>query len=133
MITRIARSEETETASWGLLLNFAFAPVGGCQQKVKFGDRVLWAFDAFDKAHFLSLAGPTTVVVGRPATFIVTDGGSGEAIANATVSSTIEGGQVGVADADGKVELTFRTAGVHSLKAERADSLRSNRVDVIVI
>lgn len=94
---------------------------------------MLWAFDAFDKAHFLSLAGPATVVEGRPATFVVTDGASGEAIANATVSSTTGGGPVGVAGADGKVELVFRTAGVHSLKATRADSLRSNRVDVIVV
>ncbi|KAF7790668.1 hypothetical protein EIP86_001624 [Pleurotus ostreatoroseus] len=132
LITRIARSEQTATEFWGLLLNFQFAPVGGCQQQVKLGDKVLWAFDAFDKTHFLSLAGPVTAGVGKPATFTVTDGSSGDAVANATVRSTGGGEPVAVTDRDGRVQLTFHTAGVHSLKADRADSLRSNKVDVIV-
>ena len=91
LITRIAQSEQTATEFWGLLLNFQFAPVGGCQQQVKLGDKVLWAFDAFDKTHFLSLAGPVTTGAGKPATFTVTDGSSGDAVANATVRSTSGG------------------------------------------
>ena len=129
-ITRIARSEETSTEFWGILLNFVFTPVGGCQQEVKLGDKVLWAFNAFNVAHFLSLDGPVAAIAGRPATFTVTDGGSGVVIANATVASP--GGPSGVTDAEGKVSLTFRTAGLHTLKAERADSIRSNAVTVFV-
>jgi len=33
---------------WGLLVNNAFADVGGCQYQLDGGDEVLWAYDAFD-------------------------------------------------------------------------------------
>ena len=129
-ISRIADSEQTTTEFWGLLVNFTFTPVGGCQQEVAFGDHVLWAFNAFGVDHFLKLDGPSLAVVGRPATFTVTDGMNGTAIANATVVAP--GAPAATSDAEGKVKLTFRTAGIHSAKASRADSIRSNAVTVLV-
>ena len=130
-VSRIARSEQTDTKFWGLLLDFAFTPVGGCQQEVKAGDHVLWAFDAFNAAHFLSLAGPGAAAPGRPVTFTVTDGATGAAIANATVVSP--GARPAVSDANGKVKLTFTSRGEHSVKASRPDSIRSNAVKVVVV
>ena len=49
---------------------------------MQLNDKVLFAFDAFHKAHFLELAGPggVAVKVGEPATFTVTDGSTGALI-----------------------------------------------------
>ena len=131
LITRIARSAQTDTEFWGILLNFEFTPVGGCQQEVAFGDHVLWAFDAFNAAHFLSLAGPGAAAPGRPVMFTVTDGATGDAIANATLVSP--GAHTVVTDAQGKAKLTFTSKGTHSVKASRPDSIRSNAVKVVVV
>lgn len=127
-ITRIADSAQTDTQFWGILLNFVFTPVGGCQQQVASFDHVLWAFDAFNAQHFLKLEGPRIVHRGKPAIFTVVDGlnNTNTPIANATVGGATTG-------ADGQVTLSFENLGVHSLKATRADSIRSNRLDVLVI
>lgn len=125
-ITRIAENTGTDDAAWGILLGFQFTPVGGCQQEVKDGDHVLWAFDAFNKQHFLKLDGPTTARVNVPINFIVTDGATGSPIQGATVGSS------GVSDANGKVEFVFQARGIRSLKAERNDSIRSNGVTILV-
>ncbi len=47
-------------------MNFKFSSVGGCQERIKGGDEVLWAFDAFSKTQAAKLAGPTSATVGRP-------------------------------------------------------------------
>ena len=54
-ITSIGTSTQTATMFWGLLVNYKFTPVGGCQFEVKAGDQVLWAFDAFSKNYFLKV------------------------------------------------------------------------------
>lgn len=41
---------------WGLLVDGAFTPVGGCQFRSEAGDEVLWAYDAFSSKPFLRLA-----------------------------------------------------------------------------
>lgn len=127
-ITRISTSEETDTQFWGILLNFVFTPVGGCQQQVKtLDDHVLWAFDAFNAEHFLKLDGPHVVRAGTPVQFTVVDG-----INNTNVP--LAGARVDghVTDSNGQVVLTFPSAGLHSLKATRPASIRSNRLDVLV-
>ncbi len=131
LITRIASSEQTATEFWGILIDFQFIPVGGCQQQVKHGDKVLFAFNAFNKTHFLSLAGPKAAAVNSTTTFTVTDGASGEKIANATVVA-LRGGPVGITNADGEVSLEFGKTGVHVVKAFRQDSIRSNHVKLVV-
>ena len=55
-ITRVSSSPQTETKGWGLLVNWQQTVVGGCQQEIKPGDHVLWAYDAFNPARsFLQL------------------------------------------------------------------------------
>jgi prenyltransferase beta subunit len=68
----------TEGAYWGVLVNNAFASVGGCQYELGPDDEVLWAYDAFKERPFLALlpvddgysAGPrpltATAELGKP-------------------------------------------------------------------
>ena len=124
-ISSIAGQSQTSTQFWGLLLNFQFTPVGGCQQQVKTGDEVLWAFDAFSKNSFLKLSGPKTAMVGKAVTLTVKDGSTGNAVAGATVN-----GQT--SDVDGKVSVVFGKKGVVTVKAEKEGSVRSNAVPLLV-
>ncbi|KAI0071646.1 hypothetical protein K474DRAFT_1668819 [Panus rudis PR-1116 ss-1] len=129
-ITRIASDTGDGDIAWGILVDFQFTPVGGCQQEVKDGDYVLWAFDAFTKAHFLKLSGPTTARVNQLVTFVVTDGATGEKLAGARVAGD---GFSGTTDGNGEVQFKFTSHGLHSFKAEREDSIRSNRAAVLVL
>lgn len=123
-ITRVAGDNATSTQFWGFAVNFKFASSGGCQTRVNQGDEVLWVFDAFSKTHILKLAGPSAATTGAPVTVSVTEGG-GAPIPGATVG----GAQTG---ADGKATLSFAEAGIYRLKAERADSVRSNAISVCI-
>jgi len=125
-ITRIGASAETSTQFWGLLLDFQFTPVGGCQQEVTTLQHILWAFDAFNKAFFLKASGPAVAIVGKPAVYTVIDGTTGALIADAVIGGT-------VTDAEGKATITFEHPGLQTLKAERSDSIRSNAVTTLVI
>jgi len=125
-ITSIGGDAQTDTEFWGILLDFRLTPVGGCQQRVKFQDNLLWAFDAFNKAHFLKLEGPHTAHRNQPVTLTVTDGATGGPIAGAAVR-----GQT--SDADGRVSVTFGDVGVEGVKAEKSDSLRSNKLEIVVL
>ena len=100
-------------------MNFKFSQVGGCQEIVKGGDEVLWAFDAFSKAHAAKLTGPTAATTGQPFAVTVTDGANGAALAGSSVGGAVTG-------ADGRATLTFDQPGIYRLKASRADSVRSN-------
>lgn len=121
LISRIGGETQTSTQFWGVLLNGALTPVGGCQQQVTTGDEVLWAFDAFSKSHVLKLAGPRSARVGQPATYHLTDAQTGAAVAGADVNG-------GTTDAAGNATLTFTAPTVVRVKGERADSIRSNAV-----
>jgi hypothetical protein len=111
--------------SWGYALNFTPSQVGGCQQQVQGGDDVLFAYDFFSKVHLLKLVGPGAANVGEPVRVTVTDGQNGTPVAGASVDGQVTG-------ADGSATFTFSTVGVHPLKAERADSVRSNTLGVCV-
>lgn len=130
-ITRIGSDAQTSSQFWGILLNYQFTPVGGCQQRVHFGDEVLFAFDAFSKQHFLKLSGPHVAHAGQPTTVTATDGQNGQPIAGATVGPIDNTGSA-TTDANGKAQVTFRSPGIKRLKAERADSIRSNALRVVV-
>lgn len=125
-ITSIGGDTETDTQFWGLLLDFQFTPVGGCQQEVKFGNEVLWAFDAFNANAFLKLTGPVTTRVNKDVVLTVTDGSSGSPIEGAAVDGK-------VTDVNGHVTLTFTTPGVKTLKAEKESAIRSNGLVVLVV
>ncbi|KAF8972319.1 hypothetical protein BDZ97DRAFT_1901378 [Flammula alnicola] len=125
-ITSIGGDTQTATQFWGILLDFQFIPVGGCQQEVKASDEVLFAFDAFSKAHFLKLSGPKEAHAGKPAVFTVTDGTTGAPVAGADID-----GQT--SDANGKVSVTFGKTGLNGVKATKSDSIRSNQVEILVV
>ena len=110
---------------WGYALNFVAAVAGGCHVQVKAGDEVLFGYDFFSKAHVLRLTGPSTAVVGEPTTVRVVDGGDGSPIAGASVGGATTG-------LDGTAGVTFSSPGVQRLKAERADSVRSNALSIAV-
>jgi hypothetical protein len=132
-ITRIGPDTQTATQFWGLLGNYQFTPSGGCQTKLADGDDVLWAYDAFNKAHFLKLDGPRLVDTDQPYTVTVTDGSTGQPVADATVTARTTDGALAdqTTDAAGHATFTATHLGVARLKAERPDSIRSNRLDVI--
>ncbi|KAJ7231165.1 hypothetical protein B0H12DRAFT_1146858 [Mycena haematopus] len=125
LITSIGGSTETDTEFWGLLLNFQFTSVGGCQQEVNAGDHILWAFNAFNAKHFLKLVGPRNATQNAPTKFVVTDGMTGDPVEGATVDGE-------TSNAIGVVIITFGKKGPHGLKATMDGSIRSNqlRVDV---
>ncbi|KAE9388287.1 hypothetical protein BT96DRAFT_890637 [Gymnopus androsaceus JB14] len=126
LITSIGPDAQTDTEFWGLLVNFQFAQVGGCQLEVKPGQKVLWAFNAFNVTAFLDLSGPTIVQRGQRAAFRVIDGESRNPIARAIV-----GGQL--TDINGHVQLVFNAAGEISLKASKEGTIRSNALNVLVV
>jgi hypothetical protein len=124
-IDRIGPDANSSTAFWGYALNFKPTQVGGCQQRVAAGDEVLFGYDFFSKAHLLRLGGPATAEAGQPITVTVTDGQDGSPMAGASVGGQLTG-------ADGTAQVSFAATGVQRLKAERADSLRSNALVVCV-
>jgi hypothetical protein len=125
IVTEVNGERATSSEFWGYAVNFKFAGEGGCQTRVHQSDEVLWIFDAFSKAHALKLAGPSSATTGAPVTVQVTDGANGAPIAAASVG----GAQTG---ADGRATVSFADAGVHHLKAQRADSVRSNTLTLCV-
>ena len=126
-ITRIGPDAQTTTQFWGILVNYQFTPVGGCQFETKANDEILWAFDAFNKSHFLKLTRDSTrpVKAGVPFTVTVTDGKDGKVIQGAAV-----GGQF--TDVNGQARITFTKPGKSFIKAERSDSIRSNGLTIII-
>jgi hypothetical protein len=80
---------------------------------------VVWAFDAFSKTHALRLTGPDSAKTGQPVTVRVVDSSSGAPISGASVNGATTG-------ADGNASFSIAQPGVYRVKAERADSVRSN-------
>jgi hypothetical protein len=115
---------------WGYALNYAPVNVGGCQQRVKTGDEVLFAFDFFSSdpalpsKPLLRLSGPAKVATGAQVTLTVTEG-FGRPFAGATVAGLQTG-------ADGAATVTFASPGLVRLKAEAAGTIRSNAIAICV-
>ncbi|KZS90429.1 hypothetical protein SISNIDRAFT_415355 [Sistotremastrum niveocremeum HHB9708] len=125
-ITTIAGVAETATQFWGILLDFQFTPVGGCQQEVTSGQEVLFAFDAFNKSFFLKASGPPVAKLGKAVVVTVIDGMSGVPIQGASIGGVLT-------DVNGHASITFATVGLKKLKATRSDSIRSNAVEILVV
>src|SRR5205807_9916464 len=124
-IDRIGPDAATSSQFWGYALNYKTTNVGGCQQQVGAGDEVLFAYDYFSKAHLLKLAAPATANAGEPFTVTVVDGQDGSPQPAASVGGATTG-------PDGRATLTFDQPGHYALKADRADSVRSNAAVVCV-
>jgi hypothetical protein len=121
----VAGEAANTTQFWGLVVNFQFSQTGGCTTKVNNGDEVLWVFDAFSKTHVLKLAGPASATTGSPVTVQATNADDGSPAVGATVNGATTA-------ADGMATLSFADAGVYKLKADRADSVRSNAITLCV-
>lgn len=118
-VSRVGPDPQTQSQFWGVFVNGVASQVGGCQQRVRQGDEVVWAFDAFSKSHALRLTGPASVTTGRQVAVRVTDSATGAPIAGAGIAGTVTGG-------DGNATFSLSDPGVYRLKAERSDSVRSN-------
>ncbi|KAG6847507.1 hypothetical protein H0H93_007673 [Arthromyces matolae] len=126
LITKIAGiPKQTNTKKfWHLILNYRDASVGGCQLRVKFLDEILFAFS--DTNATLRLNGPRVALKGVPIALSVTNGSTGFPVAGASVANKVTG-------ADGFVSVVFPSVGRHSLKAEKAGVIRSNKLVVDVV
>ncbi len=55
LVSRIGPDSANDSQFWGQYVNSEASQVGGCQEIVKTGDEVLWAYDAFSKERVLKL------------------------------------------------------------------------------
>lgn len=125
-ITSIGNTSQTKSEYWNILINYNFMEVGGCQQQVKHGDDILFAFDAFNKKHLLKLEALNYVSkIGSPFVVKVIDG-----LTNQPIEGAIVGNQL--TNTNGFATLVFNSLGVQKLKAERSDSIRSNAIVIHV-
>ena len=108
-------------------MNYQFTPVGGCQDEVKAGDKVLWAYNAFNLERFLEVS-PAEVVVkkGKNQTVKVIDGSTGTPVQGAVIDGV-------TTDANGDAVLNFEKVGFFEYKATAEASLRSNALYVTVV
>lgn len=132
-ITRVGQDTQTDTAFWGLLVDWQFTDVGGCQQRVTAQDEdVLIAYDAFGKQYFLKMELVTTGRIERDeeVQVRVTDGVTGVVVPGAVVEGS--DGVEAVVDAEGLATVSWGTRGKKALKASHPDAVRSNKVVVKV-
>jgi hypothetical protein len=127
LITRIGpdRSNAAANEFWGIALNFRPSDLGGCQQQVRAGDDVLFAYDFFSKEEILRLTGSRSARVGRTIRVKVVDGRNG---------SPVQGARVGGerTNSSGNASIVARRPGTLELKAERRGAVRSNELAVRV-
>ena len=127
-ISRIGSSSETATQFWGTLVDFQFTPVSDCQEEIHYGDLPLWAYDAFNKAHFLDVTpGYMAVSPGASVTVVVTDGSTGQPVSGASINSVST-------DANGNAAFNApKVPGCYQFKATKSDSIRSNAFYLSVV
>ena len=125
LVDRVGPDSATQSQFWGQFVNSKPSQVGGCQEIVGAGDEVLWAFDAFSKQHVLRLSGPTSATTGQVVDVTVVDGQDGSPVAAAEVRGELTG-------TDGHAQFAIGEPGVYSIKATRADSVRSNAISLCV-
>jgi hypothetical protein len=124
LIERIGPDTNTPQKFWGVYKNSVASNFGGCQTRVGQGDEVLWAYAAFG-SPVLRLAGPGAATTGRQVGLRVTNGETGAPEAGAAVGGATTG-------PNGAASLTFSTAGIYRLKADRANAIRSNTLVLCV-
>jgi hypothetical protein len=108
-----------------LYVNWAFAEVGGCGQRVSGGEDVLFAYEDFNASPILRLTGPGSATTGQGVPLRVVDGLTGAAQAGATVGGATSG-------PDGTALVSFAQKGIYRLKAEKPDAIRSNTLVLCV-
>jgi hypothetical protein len=113
------------TQFWSLWINHTFSDKGGCQKRVLTGQDVLWAAVPFSVDVPLKLTGPAAVRTGQPVQVRVVDGQTGAAQPDATVGGA-------TTDSGGVASLSFASAGIYRLKAEKPGTIRSNTIVLCV-
>ena len=107
---------------WGQVLNFQDTQVGGCQQQLKAGDRVLVAFNSYGHPK-LRLKGPRQATAGKEFQVTVVDGQTGKPYEGATVRRNLT-------DANGHVKVMLPRVGTYRFKARDFGAVRSNALVV---
>ncbi|MFT4050287.1 MAG: hypothetical protein QM648_10720 [Solirubrobacterales bacterium] len=143
-VTRFGPDHDSDALGewWGVLVDWQFTSVGGCQAPALPADNVLWVYDAFGGKPFLKLKAPspTPAVVGQPYSVTVVDretgsdteaSGGGETPApGATVSAVDAIGHPagagtatpGESGGDGSATVTFHQTGWQRLKARETNT-----------
>ncbi len=140
LITRVGTDENESKApfaSWGFAVNETTSAVGGCQIALVPGSEVLWAYNYFNLPNRLRLSGPASAGAGVPFAVHVTDGQTGEPLPGASIGQLVSGVTTAIpssstTDASGNATVTLAHTGVSTLKATRAESVRSNGLTVCV-
>ena len=105
--------------------NWQADSVGGCSRQVANGDDALMAYSTGSEP-LLKLTAPQTARPGEAVTVKVVDGRDGSPVTGATVEGRLTG-------ADGQAQLgPYTERGVHTFKADKPDTVRSNRGTVCV-
>jgi hypothetical protein len=127
LVNRIGPDRATDTQFWGTALNGTATELGGCQVRVKTGDKVLWAYDMFSAKQFLALSGPKKAKLNEPFKVKVTDTkNGGKPVKGADVSGVARTNSKGVAT------IVGTDKGKLLVKAERKGAIRSNALIVSV-
>ena len=119
------RNDVSANQFWGYALNWKASELGGCQQQVKSGDEILFAFDFFNATRYLKLTGPRRVEERQRFRVRVTDGATGKGVQGARVAGKRT-------DRRGFARIRLVGTGVLLLKAEEKSSIRSNALAVRV-
>ena len=115
------------THFWALLLNWVYAPQGGCHMQVHQGDDVLWAWTDFSQ-QYLQLSAPAKAAAGESFQVNVQQN-DGNGNHTPAVGATVDGATT---DTNGNAAISFSDGGNHIFKAARADAIRSNAATVCV-
>lgn len=128
-VTRIGADDTPSDYSytWTLVINWLFAPQGGCHMQVHQGDDVLWAYSKYN-APLLQLSAPTRAATGEQFQVNVQQN-DGNGNRTAAPGASVAGSTT---DASGNAAVSFTTPGSHTFKATRADAVRSNAATVCV-
>ena len=115
-------SDTKRNRYWGQVLNFKDTQVGGCQQQLKAGDKVLVAFNSYGHPK-LKLTGPHHATPGQAFRVTVVDGQTGKPYEGATVRKNLT-------DAQGHVQVMLPRRGTFRFKARDFGAVRSNALVV---
>jgi hypothetical protein len=119
------RNDAGANQFWGYALNWKASELGGCQQQVKAGDDVLFAYDFFSKKLLLRLSGPRRVEQRERFRVRVIDGSTGDPVRGAFVAGRRTNRR-------GFARVSLVGTGLIVLKAAHSNGVRSNALPVRV-
>lgn len=129
-VTKIAADDTPSdfSKSWALLINWRYAPEGGCHMQVQTGDDVLWAFTDY-KSPLLQLTGAPAKAATGESFQVTVQQNDGNGTRAAAPGASVAGQTT---DPSGKATVSFADPGVYRFKATRTGAIRSNAASVCV-